>query len=248
MKQIPILFSTEMVQAIIEGRKTQTRRVVRDCKQFKDWDVKPSECYGVMVADDGSCATFLAAGDQGWTDIVECPYGKVGDVLWVRETWQWTDAKTTWDDQKPSTATVLFKASNDIRPSGVSIYDYPCTNTFVVSHEVAEDVEHLIDSEEERGIDRWRPSIHMPKAAARIWLQVTGVRVERLQDISEGDAKAEGVWMPDRLKPLNIPDYYKTAFKVLWKGINGADSWAANPWVWVIEFKILSTTGKPENL
>ena len=89
----------------------------------------------------------------------------------------------------------------------------------------------------------WKPSIHMPKAVARIWLEIEEVKVERLQDISEEDAKAEGV-SPD-LATDHPKGVYYTAFSDLWSKINGNGSWISNPWVWVIKFKVLSTTGKP---
>lgn len=188
MKERPILFNSQMVQAIFEGRKTQTRRVA---KCFGDLD-KP------IMFDDGS---WNAIGTQcGMMTQVACPYGKVGDRLWVRETFHLAGF-----------GMVDYKADNiNIRPA------------------------------------KWKPSIFMPKWASRITLEITNIRVERLNDISENDAKAEGIecWMDfgdevykdylGRHHALNTPQF---AFKSLWESINGFDSWQNNPWVWVVEFK-----------
>ena len=123
-----------------------------------------------------------------------CPYGRVGDHLWVRETW----APHTWPPTGPS-------------------YQYAADDQYPAP-------------------ERWRPSIHMPRAASRITLEVVSVRVERLNDISEEDAIAEGCpygvggWMVD-------PAVGDKQFPTLWERINGPGSWDANPWVWVVEFK-----------
>ena len=191
MKLRPILFSTPMVQALLEGRKTQTRRVLKmkGCKSF------------MPPPDWGKDAV------QHWTKGYY-PYGKIGDVLWVRETFN----------------TVLDRETKEFLR-----YGFKATDTFVKAV--------------------WKPSIHMPFEAARIFLEITDVRVERLQDISNDDAIAEGIAEQDHeLLPKGWKDYMddhigvpftspKGSFKSLWKSINGLDSWDANPWVWVIEFK-----------
>ena len=146
---------------------------------------------------------------------VRCPYGAPGDRLWVRETWALVD-----DRSKPATTRsgVLYRAT-DRRERSFS------------------------------GSEKWRPSIHMPRWASRITLEVTGVRVERLQDISEEDAKAEGA--AHRIAPGGdlsavfdalpgeeaAPIGYQAHFRDLWESINGAESWAADPWVWVVSFR-----------
>jgi len=186
MKQRPILFSTIMVQAILQGRKTQTRR-----------EVKPQP----NITDGRDIAFTL----NKWT------YGQPGDVLWVRETYF-----------------PVFKHIHAPLFQGQSKYMYKADEAFIGEH-------------------KWKPSIHMPKAAARIWLQITNVRVERLHDISQEDAKAEGI---ERISIDNIgyrwKDYEPTdswylfavaSFWSLWRKINGVDSYNANPWVWVIEFQ-----------
>lgn len=193
MKEHPILFSTPMVQAILEGRKTQTRRIV-----------KPQLNENLHL-----CRDLVAEYNNGI--LIKCPYGKKGDLLWIRESWQF-DKKFPLSTEEPnkSAFTYFFKADK-------------------MDH-----VQRLI---------KWRPAIHMPKDAARIWLQIEEVRVERLQDISEEDAKAEGIMVYEK-----GTDWLeaKFGFQILWETINGIESWHENPWVWVVKFKVLSTTGKPE--
>lgn len=162
MKERPIIFSGEMVRAILAGRKTQTRRVI-----------KPQP-----VIQDG--VAFFKTGQR-------CPYGQIGDRMWVREAW--------------------------IRNSGVPAY-------------------RADDPSWPGETPKWKPSIHMPRWASRITLEIVNVRVERLQDITVGDAWAEGCPNSD----VNvIPDW----FIPLWAGINAArgNGWDDNPWVWAIEFK-----------
>lgn len=199
MKERPILFSAPMVQAILDGSKTQTRRVV-----------KPQPSSGDHFGFDDKQRLQVPAWYGLW--LLACPYGQPGDRLWVRETWAAPDhgAQLGFD-------VLAFRATHS-------------------------------DSEIPGG--RWRPSIHMPRWASRITLEVTGVRVERLQDISEADAMAEGVWRTvsghysygDEYNPS-----YATAcdaFRGLWESINGPGSWEANPWVWVVEFKRLEGGAK----
>lgn len=210
MKEIPILFSTPMVKAILEGRKTQTRRILKKQPppgyERHCWYNAPR--YGF---------THDPAPSDNWHTI-KSPFGKIGDILWVRETWQ--------------------AEGMPIAPEGDHdelIYRYKAT-------------------EKEDLLSKWRPSIFMPKNAARIWLQVIDIRVERLQDISENDATAEGIKVING-KYKNYWDsadrfptwaHARQSFKTLWQVINSEESWEANPWVWVILFKVLSTTGKPD--
>ena len=182
MKEIPILFSTPMVQAILEGRKTQTRRVVKG--EALKW-----------LEPDMFTPEFVANPENSL-----CPYGQPGDLLWVRETW--------------------------INQDG--------------------DYKFLADNLDWKGIMKFKPSIYMPKEAARIWLKVVNVRVERLQEISEQDAIAEGVETLGLYPGYSVSSRGK--FEGLWNHINGAESWDANPWVWVVEFEVLSTTGRPCNI
>lgn len=196
MKERPILFSGEMVRAILEGRKTQTRRVVKP-----ELPNKPTEISGKSWGNVNG--GFYYCG-------VKCPFGRQGDRLWVRETWAGNQGD------------IRYRANRD------SLHNFK----------------------------KWSPSIHMPKWACRLVLEIVSVRVERLNDITEGDAQQEGVLLSvqteavkhfaPHLPPIIWRDYEdqgaycetaKTSFKTLWQSINGPDTWAANPWVWVIEFK-----------
>lgn len=179
-----------MVRAILEGRKTQTRRVLKGVP-MRLWAASGWEI------EDGDCMWCDAYGDyHSLTSI--CPYGRIGDRLWVRETWapvpilQHTDGIIIYSDSEAT-----YKASPSVY-SGI--------------------------------IERWRPSIFMPRWAARITLEVESVRVERLQDISEEDAKVEGI--PNECGNIAIDTYAG-----LWNKINGPGSWDANPWVWAVTFK-----------
>jgi hypothetical protein len=259
IKEIPILFSTPMVKAILEGRKTQTRRLLK-CKRIPVEDI-------ASVHPDGAGAGWIAwigravsaeetrvvyPGDHGF----KCPYGKAGDLLWVRESWQLKG----WDFEE-GTMTVKFKTGET----------HKC-----LAHDPDEDSSWLmdkVDQLENRGYIKpdpsneemfvftdkaqpFHPSIHMPKEAARIWLRVENVRIERLQDITGDDVLAEGVGEKHRSGAKSMTtagiDYrrwqadQKLKFQKLWVKINGADTWQANPWVWVVQFSVLSTTGKPD--
>lgn len=228
MKELPILFSTPMVQAILEGRKTETRRVVKTY-------IKPGNYRydGTGPEAHHFLETIKDNHEPGerYINIGKCPYGQPGDVLWVRENYL-----------KPPTITYkMLRDGADTWPK----FDYQAD----------------ISATEIEQYKSWgwklKPSIHMPKAAARIWLQVQEIKVERLEDITEDGAIAEGV---ERIRhPLfsgyinycNETLFYyeaKYSFISLWESINGPHSWAANPWVWVVKFKLLSTTGKPQFL
>ena len=173
--------SAPMVRALLNGTKTQTRRVV---KRFEVRAGMP----------EPEMQSLLRC----------CPYGAPGDRLWVRETFAKIDGQT-----QPWIET-----------------DYRATYTHG---------DRLGDS---LGIKkRWTPAIHMPRAASRITLEVTGVRVERLQDISEADAKAEGITAP--CYPENGGASYALAYRFLWDSINGADAWERNPFVWCVSFRVI---------
>lgn len=192
MKYIPILFSTPMVQAILDGRKTQTRRVVKPQPSHNvQWNGFGVSCFtperhieGRGKFPDGSGIKFF-----------KCPYGQVGDILWVRETFKEAPEECTWKKYS-------YKA------------DY---------------ISHLAE------LGKWKPSLFMPKEACRIFLKITDVRVERLQDISEEDAISEGITYPAGFSVEE--DFPSLIFSELWESINGLESWDANPWVWVIEFE-----------
>lgn len=186
MNEHPILFSTPMVQAILEGRKTQTRRVVKGNPE----------------------------GKVPFTDEFPCPYGHPGDRLWVRETWQ-----------------KIYERQSDKQrftepPSAHNLHLYKTW------------IEYAATPRDGQEPPRWRPSIFMPRSASRITLEIVNVRLERVQDIGEQDAKAEGVTPSgvgndlDHLK-------YRAGFMHLWDTINAKRfyAWDANPWVWVVEFE-----------
>lgn len=202
-----MLFSTPMVQAILDGRKTQTRRVVKP-QPPRDFDY-----LGTGTDTASGEPIFYACWEWEKFHNVKCPYGQPGDVLWVRERFR--------KNEMPTGSPYHYYADNDVY-----------TN---------------------KDNERWKPSIHMPKDAARIWLEITNVRVERLQDITGDDAQSEGIspchnhgwkdYMASVEMDCFIGNYGRTSsFQSLWQSINGKESWDANPWVWVIEFKRIEKT------
>ncbi|HAU3358221.1 TPA: hypothetical protein JDL67_000799 [Salmonella enterica subsp. salamae] len=216
MKERGMIFNAEMVRAILDGRKTQTRRPF-------NWKRQPT--MEMAERDDGSLWPWAEDCERGGDIWFACPFGEVGDRIWVRETYQgplfdYEQMESYLEDsskfEKPDFC--VYRADGKPAPE---FYD-------------ADDNLHC----------GWRPSIHMPRWASRILLEITNVRVERLNDISEEDAAAEGVgqlrggfwkhyqpgWTQHQLSA-------RGSFVTLWKSIYGADSWQANPWVWVIEFK-----------
>lgn len=201
VKQIPILYNTEMVKAVQRevNEKTQTRRT----KGLNKINVVPDDWSFVEIDPAGSFIFEHKNIDE--TFWVNCPYGKVGDILFVRET-------------------SFFNEYHYVYAANLSNEDYKWF----------------------KGC--WKPSIHMPKEAARIWLEITDIKVERLKDISEEDSIAEGVepvdcgyknYMtePKLMQSLKCFDKAYYSFLSLWESINGCDSWLNNPWVWVITFK-----------
>ena len=208
----PILFSTEMVKAILSGSKVQTRRVVKE------------EHAPVKISKDNQYAMPL---DR----LLSCPYGQVGDVLWVRENYL----------KPPKVITSkMLKDGADTWPS----FDYQADCELG-------DVEQY----KEWGW-KMKPSIHMPKEACRLFLKIKSIRVERLRDISEADAVYEGIEVIHFAEP-SVPIFKRYdlkeklgtvnpifSFESLWQKINGRQSLINNPWVWVIEFERIE---KPEN-
>ena len=233
MKEIPILFKTEMVKAILDAGKTQTRRIA---KQFND------DITGLVCEDGGG--NWI--GWSGYLDHRElpdftkreyqngegypCPYGKAGDRLWVKETFQFVT------DPFSITENVMYKADGEIKPlpegtfkDGQQVYNW------------------------ESKAMKWRPSLFMPRYASRITLEIVSVRCERLNEISEADVIAEGVkkykYIPDAGMVENTYENYSKfpdcrfcksavdSYRTLWESINGVGSWDLNPFVWVIEFK-----------
>ncbi|KMV67155.1 hypothetical protein AI29_15040 [bacteria symbiont BFo2 of Frankliniella occidentalis] len=210
VKERGIIFNGEMVRAILDGRKTQTRRVLK---------AQPSS--GVRSS------SFVNSGfEDGHGNEIKCPFGQVGDRLWVRETFRVHSRAT-------DVATLAYKASEQ-QSWTQQVARVPielCTKQ--VSPEA------------------WTPSIHMPRWASRITLEITDIRVERLNDISEKDAAAEGVGSATWFAAKGVPEDEWTSlgefgaqkpshincFASLWESIYGQDSWQSNPFVWVVEFK-----------
>lgn len=213
MRERPILMSAPMVVATLNGTKTQTRRLV------KPQPIEASPGPGIRAAlylpgdfvwpdKVPGCSTISCKphGPDGWAEQ-NSPYGQPGDQLWVRE--------AHWMDRRDLTLAVMN------------------VDGYVVARNGSETGQE--SDPDELGLNHFwklRPSIHMPRWASRISLEITGVRVERLQDISEADSRAEGA--------AGHPDGPWHAYRSLWTLINGPDSWAANPWVWVIDFKRLT--------
>ncbi|MCF5551933.1 hypothetical protein L6218_06280 [Pseudomonas syringae pv. syringae] len=226
IKERPILFSAPMVRAILEGRKTVTRRV---CKP------QPSPNAHTTSAEGSPMTSWWETGK----DIVRCPYGQPGERLWVRETWGVIshdfDEQGNMIDWSPDRPASLIREMRFGRGyySGHVIY--------------RADGEAVWAGDDDGGGDdrsAWKPSIHMPRIASRILLEITDVRVERLQAITYEEAVAEGVHRDRACRMWTATDeggachkYPVPAFRDLWSGINGAENWNANPWVWVVEFK-----------
>lgn len=194
----PILFSTPMVKAILEGRKSQTRRII-----------KPQPIDNIEVDGnffDGKHSGYVKVdGHPNWQQqfVSEFCRFQIGDILWVRETWQLMPALAQYSER------FVYKADNFGRDT-----------------------------------DKWRPSIFMPREACRIFLKITNIRVERLQDISEEDAIAEGITMNNGphsgwywMENVYSTDNPVMAYQLLWQKINGKESWDNNVWVWVISFE-----------
>lgn len=223
IKEKPILFSSEMVRAILSGQKTQTRRTVK-CKDLDysgaggkdspEWNDPSHWGFETESGDWFMLKPSCVNGDYQ----IPCPYGEPGTRLWVRETW----ADGGYRDPDWACC-VAYRADN----SGMN---YLCKEG---DEPVCLDTPCKLRPE---GVSRWRPSIFMPRWASRISLEITDVRVERLQDISEADAKAEGVESGVQWKD-GFCESYVMQYERLWNSINGPDSWNTNPWVWVISFK-----------
>lgn len=183
-KEHPILFSWPMVRALLEGRKTQTRRSVKT---------------------NASGRTQLAGRNWHLSDpevIKACPYGTIGDRLWVRETWG-----------------RLFNGGDENEP------------IFYRADYSKEDLETQV-------LPGWKPSIHMPRSAARLFLEITDIRVERLHNISEYDCAAEGIEIS--LDGTTCAEFGigQRLYRQIWESINGKESWNRNPHVWCVTFMV----------
>jgi hypothetical protein len=223
----PILFSTEMVQAILRGEKTQTRRIVKiQPKDLQNWKISrmiettskddrknEGKLHWITMENESSIKEY----DDRYFD---CKY-LVGDILWVRETWgiDYFGSAQFWH----------FKHGIDVKQKDI-VYKADDENR---------DKQYLLDKV-------WKPSIFMPKEVCRIFLKLKSIRIERLNDISEKDAISEGV--QELEKGHSWLDYYdktndygcgsaKASYMTLWCKINGSKSWSENPFVWIYEFE-----------
>ncbi len=225
-KQIPMLYTSPMVQALKSRTKTETRRLRNLNKVNKNpgkWTLScPHPRYVQNLAGRGTgfWAAFYYHTKAGRVilEYAKCPYGQIGDVIWARETFTYV----------ANSENFLYRADFEPNPPK--------------------------KPEQFNVVWTWTPSIHMPKLAARIWLEITGISCERLQDISHKSALAEGIEIRDLEGTTTYRDYsvkrerfaYGTHFKprdsykTLWEKINGPGSWKKNPWVWVIKFKRIS--------
>lgn len=204
----PTLFNTEMVQAILEGRKTSTRRPVKRTPSnddpcgygfWKEYNERDSRWY-IKDYTHSCCWFTLEEYMSKWSKY------HVGDILYVRETWC---------------------QSTEIEPDyGKQEYHYKATPDDFIK-------------QSPQGFVKWKPSIHMPKEAARIFLKVTDIRIERIMATTAGDCKKEGIKLDYDITDIWSADSYIDEFKKLWDSIYSkqGDGWNENPWVWVIEFE-----------
>ncbi|EPG4778512.1 hypothetical protein OQB83_001225 [Klebsiella pneumoniae] len=219
MKERGMIFNGEMVRAILDGRKTQTRRIMKVQPENSELGLR-RVVESKNGIDDGKYfwSQSDATGLKSRSKPFACPFGTVGDRIWVREAFRVHSRAT-------DVATLVYKASErnswteQTHRVPVAVFNKPATP------------------------EKWTPSLHMPRWASRILLEITDVRVERLNSISQEDAKAEGMeltgWRPTYSDPDSGGEVWTPYdnFAQLWESIYGEESWKANPWVWVIEFK-----------
>lgn len=235
MKERGMIFNGEMVRALLDDRKTQTRRPVRFPVLDKNLGC---ELAGNELAGELSAGNYLNSA-----------FGKPGDRIWVREAYRFP---ASLDDVSPTGVGEMAVATGYRKPWAPTFYEF--TGTFSDGWTGFETPPKV------SGAGKLRPSIHMPRWASRITLEITDVRVERLNAISEEDAQREGVhtevwdqtvvarnyaaseeffqfWSDDMPHYVEMSQLYRSSFRSLWESIYGAETWQANPWVWVIEFK-----------
>lgn len=205
MKERPILFSAPMVRAILENRKTQTRRIVMPQPEY----FSPPDVPRRTIA-------------PGVHPYIACQYGSPGDRLWVRETFMPIPMEVAPDRPRTTNWNIVYGAGGQAEMTALAEY-----NPMLYNYE------------------RWSPSIHMPRWASRISLEITGIRIEKLQDISEADALSEGADHNGECDHARRSceetgcfgrNSYRGGYAKLWESINGHGAWDANPWVWVVEF------------
>jgi len=228
MRERPILMSGPLVRAVLDGRKIQTRRLIQS-------PAKNMQRAGMKVIQHREPGdpwyrdhVWSMRGKTGvWGDythdefLAKCPHGQVGDRLWVREAWQAYHQTSVECDEWE----ICEGPPSRLREEYSAVIEYRATS---------------------QSLGFWRPSIHMPRWASRLSLVITDVRVERLQSISEEDAKAEGVepvgdrwrdYMPEREAPTRTYATARESFLSLWESVYGTASLVANPWVWCVSFE-----------
>lgn len=206
MKEHPILFSGPMVKALLDGRKTQTRRIAKFLPYRKGLNLNFTGLALGLYSRGQPLSGYVLCSRDGsgcWNDRtkpLQSPFGQPGDHLWVRETWRGVKGN------------IEYRADNP-------------PNSLIPPFD-----------------PRFKPSIHMPRWASRITLEVESVRVERLQEISEADARAEGLeWVSPTFGISGLADSWnidpRASYQALWESINGPGSWEANPYVWIVTFR-----------
>ena len=209
MTEHPILSKGDMVKASLEGWKTQTRRVIKipECAR-----IKPAERYIIRSRNEGGVPIcYDQSGCADWK-FLRCPYGVPGDILWVRETWRTAKGFDKYPPRMTGPASPFQYKSDMASIRGSDITKYSPWG-------------------------KWRASIHMPRWASRIDLEIIDIRVEQVQDITREDQKAEGLIIASE---WSINGHKRTEFGLLWDSINEKRGygWDKNPWVWVVEFKL----------
>ncbi|HDY9012725.1 TPA: hypothetical protein RRI78_001728 [Klebsiella pneumoniae] len=213
MKERGMIFNAEMVRAILDGRKTQTRRPIK-------W--KQTRFTEIGERDDGSKWPWSEDAEHACDFWHPCPFGAVGDRIWIRESFFPAPLEMQYTPPRKTMWNIAYRDGVQMEKLAPAEY-----NPLIYNYE------------------RWTPSIHMPRWASRILLEITDVRVERLNAISEEDARAEGIidggclncGEPEPCGCANPEPDATDAFAYLWQSIYGQENWNANPWVWVIEFK-----------
>ncbi|MCZ3532544.1 hypothetical protein LRS35_15515 [Klebsiella variicola] len=213
MTERGMIFNSEMVRAILDGRKTQTRRPIK-------W--KQTRFTEIGERDDGSKWPWSEDAEHACDFWHPCPFGAVGDRIWIRESFFPAPLEMQYTPPRKTMWNIAYRDGVQMEKLAPAEY-----NPLIYNYE------------------RWTPSIHMPRWASRILLEITDVRVERLNAISEEDARAEGIidggclncGEPEPCGCANPEPDATDAFAYLWQSIYGRESWNANPWVWVISFE-----------
>lgn len=233
-KERPILFSGPMVRALLDGRKTQTRRVMKvqppteEAFRGSSFGLDRAVADGVKMYSQNDynrlpkhptdwelTGSVGVARDAGFPRRYRCPYGAVGDRLWVKETWRPTPSLHPWD------LDVTYRADGALRT--IKDGEFGDRDWTMPKAAATGNVSPLF----------------MPRWAARLVLEINEVRIERLNDCSEADAMAEGTQEPSLVPIIGACWSERDAYAKLWDHINGAGSWAANPWVWAVSFRVL---------